>query len=490
MTDLTPNPPLAQEPPPHFVVIVPGYMGSKLRNKTTSEIVWVDFQTLPLSPLGWAGWVDNLFDQMAYPNDNLEPAGIMEEVLFVPPWAKQEHYGRLIEALEAIGYVGDPSLPESERNLYTFSYDWRQDNRISGRELGQAVERWAALHPGAKAWLIGHSNGGIVSRWYIEKEGGAKRVSRLFLMASPWDGAPKATKIMFEGLETLFRGGFNLFNIQARTRNLIRTFPSAYQLIPVQDPFLHNLNNEVANPFDGRSWLDNPEQQAMLEDGKRFTEELGTTLSVETICIFGRKLPTLTNGALTTSPIGRWEQIAWQSLASGDGTVPERSAVHPNATTRLPFVATHGDIYVAPPVLEFLRWEMLDKYGGGFRAASMGEKFSVLFEPERDSYVPGETIRLHAQVLGEEEANGQRLAIDNANILARLVWKQPLPGNDPAQIQLGLARTRLGPTGNPGEYTGNLIAPAAQGYYDLVSVIDAPGMEPITLSEMILIEEV
>jgi pimeloyl-ACP methyl ester carboxylesterase len=465
-------------------------MGSKLRNKTTGEIVWVDFQTLPLSPLRWAEWVDNLFDQMVYPNDNLEPAGIMEEVLFVPPWAKQEHYGRLIEALEAIGYVGDPNLPESKRNLYTFSYDWRQDNRISGRELGQAVEHWAALHPGAKAWLIGHSNGGIVSRWCIEKEGGAEQVSRLFLMASPWDGAPAAAKVMFEGLDKFFRGGFDLFNVKARTRDLIRGFPSAYQLLPSHDPFLRNLNNEVADVFNGQGWLDSPEQQAMLEDGKRFNEELGTNLSVETICVFGRKLPTLTNGALTINPIGRWEQIAWQSLASGDGTVPERSAVHPNATTRLPFVATHGDIYVAPPVLEFLRWELLDKYRGGFRAASMGERFSVLFEPERDSYAPGETIRLSAQVLGDEEAGRQRPAINNASILTGLVWKSALPGNDPAHIQPELARTRLDPTGAPGQYAGKMTAPAAQGYYDLVSVIEAPGMEPITLAEMILIEEV
>jgi hypothetical protein len=43
--------------------------------------------------------------------------------------------------------------------------------------------------------------------------------------------------------------------------------------------------------------------------------------------------------------------------------VPERSASHPNASNRLPFIATYGDIYIAPPVLEFLRW-LQDKYRG------------------------------------------------------------------------------------------------------------------------------
>jgi hypothetical protein len=490
MTDLTPDPGLANEPPPHFIVIVPGYMGSKLRNKTTGKIVWVDFRSIPLSPMGWDDWLDDLFKQMVYPNDDLEPAGIMDEVLFVPPWAKQEHYGRLIEALEAIGYVGDSKLPESERNLYTFSYDWRQDNRISGQKLGQAVERWCTLHPGAKAWLIGHSNGGIVSRWYIEKEGGAERVGRLFLLGSPWDGAPKATKIMFEGLETLFRGGFNLFNIQARTRELIRTFPSAYQLIPVQDPFLRDLNNEVVDPFYGEAWLDNSHQRELLKGGKQFSQELGTSLSVETVCIFGRKLPTLTNGIITSNSVGRWQEITWQALASGDGTVPERSASHPKASSRLPFVATHGDIYIAPAVLEFLRWELQDKYRGGYRATSLSETITVQFKPERDSYAPGESIRLYANVSDEANPEGQRALISNTVIRARLTWKNALPGNDPSQVHPPIQRTRLTPSDRPGEYCGELIAPDSQGYYDLVSTIEAPGRTPVTLTEMIMIEEV
>jgi hypothetical protein len=490
MTDLTPDPGLAHEPPPHFIVIVPGYMGSKLRNKKTGRIVWVDFQSIPPSPLRWDDWLDDLFAQMIYPNDDLEPAGIMDEVLFVPPWAKQEHYGRLVEALEGIGYISDPRLPESERNLYTFSYDWRQDNRISGRQLGEAVERWAALHPGAKAWLIGHSNGGIVARWYIEKGGGKERAGRLILMGSPWDGAPKGAKIMFEGLETLFRGSFNLFEIQKRTRQLIRTFPSAYQLIPVQNPFLRDLNNELVDPFNGEAWLDEPRQRQMLQDGKKFTEELGTTLSVETICVFGRKLMTLTNGVVTCDPMGRWQKIDWQSLASGDGTVPERSAVHPNATTRLPFVASHGDIYIAPAVLEFLRWDLLDKFQGGFRAASASETLSVTFEPGRDSYAPGEIIRLHATVFGPTDQDGKRPPINNAGIITGLAWKSALPGSPPAKTSPGMGGARLEPTGTLGEYAGEMSAPGAQGYYDLMTVMEAPGMAPITLTEMILIEEV
>ncbi len=115
--------------PPHFLVIVPGYMGSTLRNKKTGQTIWVDFSTIPLNPLQWGGWLDNLLQQMAYPNDDLEAASIMNEVMFVPPWAKQEHYGRLILSLQAMGYRANPArYTEQELTCYTFPYDWRQDN--------------------------------------------------------------------------------------------------------------------------------------------------------------------------------------------------------------------------------------------------------------------------------------------------------------------------------------------------------------------------
>ena len=50
--------------------------------------------------------------------------------MFMSPWARQEQYSRLLEALEGMGYNFDLTLPEVQRNAYTFDYDWRQDIRI------------------------------------------------------------------------------------------------------------------------------------------------------------------------------------------------------------------------------------------------------------------------------------------------------------------------------------------------------------------------
>jgi pimeloyl-ACP methyl ester carboxylesterase len=475
------NPP--GRPPAHFLVLVPGYMGSKLRDPHTGKLVWVDFQSIPLNPFQWQGWLDNLFEKMAYPNP-LEPAGIMDEVLFLPPWAKQEHYGRLLAALRKMGYRDYPDLTENERNLYTFSYDWRQDNRLSARQLSEAVQRWSGMHPSAQAWLIAHSNGGIVSRWYIEKEGGDQKVGRLFLMGSPWDGAPKAMQILYTGLDSLFRRGFNLFNIQQRTRAVLRTFPSAYQLLPARNPFLRDLNNEVIDVYEGGGWLNSSQHQQYLTDARLFNEMLGNDLSVETLSFFGRKRPTLTMGALDLAAGGAWGDIRWMSFSAGDGTVPERSAVYSKAAANLPFAVGHGDIYANPAVLEFLEWELFAKYQGLTRSTALTERLRITFEPEKDTFSPGEPVSIWAAV---NELDGITPVYD-AVIRARMVYRQPLPGMAASQVPEPLQPVELHLVDDrPGRYEGTLEAPQMDGYYELQAEVKVEN-ETVSLSELAAVE--
>jgi pimeloyl-ACP methyl ester carboxylesterase len=466
--------------PPHFVVIVPGYLGSKLRDKRTGEIVWIDFSSIPRNPLRWDDWVDNLFEKMAYLNDDLEPAGIMDELIFVPPWAKQEHYGRLIEALEEMGYVED-------QNLYSFPYDWRQDNRLSAQQLGEAIDKWRADHPGAKAWIIAHSNGGIVARWYIEQEGGKDHVDRLFLMGSPWDGTPKAMCIMFTGFETLFRKRFDLFNITQRSRELFRTFPSIYQLLPSHDPFLRDLNNEAVNPFTNLGWINTDEEKALLKDGQQLNQDLGTSLSVDTICFFGRKTPTTIYGIVRSAAGGRWDDIEWAATEAGDGTIPERSAVHPKAKQKLPFAVGHGDIHVTPAVLEMLEWELVDKYQQPERAVLITERLVIVFEPEKDTYSPGETIKAWATI-----HDADRKPISGARVETRLLWRQALPGETQVTSPQALPKTRLWEEdGAPGRYKSDdedFVAPEIEGYYSLQTTVQALGEPAVMLEELILVE--
>jgi pimeloyl-ACP methyl ester carboxylesterase len=473
--------------PPHFIVVIPGYMGSKLRDKATGQIVWVDFSTIPLNPFQWDDWLTGLFQTLSYPNDNLEPAGIVDQVVFVPPWAKQEQYNRLIAALGRMGYrADDTKYAEKDLDVYCFAYDWRQDNRITARQLGEAIERWRDYHPGAQAWLIGHSNGGIVARWYIEKEGGKDRVGRLFLMGSPWDGAPKAMNVMFSGLATMFRARFNPFGVAERSRAIIRSFPSFYQIIPSRNPFLRDPNNEVVDFYGDLRWLENDQERALLLDGRRFNEELGTQTSVETLCFFGRKLPTTTQGAVRIGPGGRWQGIDWQATEAGDGTVPERSAIHPHAQAKLPFVVGHGDIYVNPAVLEFLQWELIDKYREGTRVALTTERLTILFEPDKDTYVPGEPIHVWATV----HENESGAPFTGASIRAQLVWRAALPGSSAsAPTQPLHSDASLSLVESAGRYEASLAAPQTEGYYQLRATVKAVGEPTVVLEELIAVDE-
>jgi pimeloyl-ACP methyl ester carboxylesterase len=477
---------LAQAPE-HIIVFVPGFMGSKLRDKKTGKLVWLDFSQAGANPLKWPAWLDNLANQMIYPNDNLEPDGIIEDVLFAPPWIKQEQYGRLLKTLEDWGYRVNPKkFPENKLNVYTFAYDWRQDNRISGKQLGAAVERWSAMHPGAQVWLMGHSNGGIVSRWYIEKEGGKDKVSRLILLASPWDGAIKAVYMLFQGLDVVFRVKFNLFGLPERTRAALRTFPSAYQLVPTR-VLLHDAQGEEVSAFAGDSWLDDPKQQKLLEDGHKFNEELGNELSVDTVAFFGRKLMTTSAGLVHRAAGGRWSKVDWEDTETGDGTLPEYTAIFKATNRNIPVVAGHGDIYVNTALTEILRWELIDKFSGlmAGRVEAVTEDLRIIFETDKDVYAPGESIGLRTEIKRVKKGT----AVSKAAVKVKLAWLQTLPGTARTARPKKLPEVELAPKQKAkGEFSGSLKAPRAEGYYELQVTITLPTADTVSLTEMIAVE--
>ncbi len=475
--------------PSHYLVIIPGFMGSKLRDKETGEFVWVNLSSLPPNPFEWEVWLDRMLTRLKYPNDALEAVDVMDEVIFVSPWAKQEHYVRLLEMLEGMGYKVNPTkYSEQERNVYSFPYDWRQDNRKSAVQLGEAIEHWNSYHPGAKAWIIAHSNGGLVARWYIEKLGGKERVERLFLMGSPWDGTPKAMVVLTDGLDTLFRRRFNIFDIPQQTREVMRTFPCAYQLIPTNSQFLRDSYGKMVDPFTNSLWLDTQKEKQYLSDALSFNQELGKTSSIETICFFGRKNSTTSGGIVSFGAGDVWKKIEWEKIELGDGTVPEHSAVFPEAKSSYPFSASHGDIYVNSAVLDVLEWELFGKFHVAKRAILVNERIAVISQMERDAYKPGEWIPIHFLV---NESKDDRRPISGAQVRFQMVWRQPLPGNRnrfSARIPLGVALTESKEV--PGSYHGSIEAPLDEGYYEIRTAVTIRGQSPVLLSEMVIVEAV
>lgn len=470
-----------QAVPPHFLVFVPGLLGSRLRRRGDRKLLWPGSSVLSWLPPG--RWLDEL----SYSTGDMVPDGIVDEVVFVPPWVKQQCYGRLIAALERFGYhASRDGSPAADPALYVFAYDWRQDNRQSAKELARAVRDWSRYHPGAKAWIIAHSMGGLVSRWFIEKLGGEDLVQRLFLVASPWDGAPMALQVLFHGYDVFLRKRLGLFDVRGPTRDFLRTLPSAYQLLPWKHDFLWDVSNQPVDCFAAQGWLPDPERQRLLADGRTFGSELGLASSVQTLCLFGRKQPTLTRGTVQYQAGAAWQDITWNVHTAGDGTVPERSAVHPGAATHFPVAATHGDVYANPAAWDVLEWALLGQYQAATTraAVSMGD-LQLGFRPDKNTYEPGESMVITAAV----HRAADRQPVSDASVQIELVWQENLPGStEPAPAGTPLATTLVPSHRTDIHFEGTLMVPRAEGYYRLLATVKANDAAPLCAEELVAVE--
>src|ERR1035437_422956 len=191
--------------PKRPVIVIPGFMGSELF--LGSEKVWPNARQIFKNP-----------QLMKFTEGSpLVPNGLVDEVVIVPNLIKQEQYGRLINYLcESLGY-------EVGKDLLEFAYDFRQDVRIAARRLAQVVEDWGV----SGVTLISHSMGSLVSRYYVDRLGGEKRVERLIKLGGPHFGAPQSIINLAIDPKVL---PFGLLG--ARIREVLLTYPSVYQLLP------------------------------------------------------------------------------------------------------------------------------------------------------------------------------------------------------------------------------------------------------------------
>ncbi len=311
------------------VIVIPGFMGSELF--LGSQKVWPDVRQILKNP-----------DLMKFTEDTpLVPNGLVDEVVIVPNLIKQEQYGRLINYLcESLGY-------EVGKDLLEFAYDFRQDVRISARQLAQVVEEWSDSRP---VTLIAHSMGSLVSRYYVDQLGGEKHVERLILLGGPHFGAPK-TIINLAIEPSVLPFGL----LGARIREVLLTFPSVYQLLP-EYPCAKDQNGDVVDFLRDPSWL--PEKYApYLKNAAQFRAELKHRVSVPTVCVFGYGLKTLMGVRVERNSAGVCTKVEMTNDDGGDSTVPESSATL-EGTEIHPIRQYHGTLHVDNDVRKRLKIEL------------------------------------------------------------------------------------------------------------------------------------
>jgi pimeloyl-ACP methyl ester carboxylesterase len=229
---------MVEQPP---LIVIPGIMGSRLRDRTTQSVVW---------PGGVWRIVFHDYRELAL---EIDPAtlkgspGNLEAFALTDTAAGQHFYDTIVATLVDSGSfaVTTPGTPISDpykRHLYLFPYDWRLDNVDTARKLAALIDQLRLDYgrPDLKVDIVAHSMGGIVSRYLLEfgtedvldrdnapiTMAGASKINRLILLGTPSLGSTNTIENLVEGSKLALK------RISPVT---LATLPSALQLLPNSD---------------------------------------------------------------------------------------------------------------------------------------------------------------------------------------------------------------------------------------------------------------
>jgi pimeloyl-ACP methyl ester carboxylesterase len=214
------------------VVLLPGLLGSVLK-RDGKELWGLSGSAIFRALFSGAGSVKSLTlksdsgGELA--DDGVEATAMLPDTHLIPGFWKVDGYTRVAETL--VSQLG--LIPGA--NFFEFPYDWRRDIRFTAKRLAQQAPRWLHAwrnshggHPDARLILVGHSMGGIVSRYFLECLGGWKDTRALITFGTPHRGSFMALQALALGFRKDL-GPLNLFDLT----EMVRSLPSAYQLLPI-----------------------------------------------------------------------------------------------------------------------------------------------------------------------------------------------------------------------------------------------------------------
>mgnify|MGYP003577303259 CR=1 FL=1 len=250
--------------PRHPLIIIPGFLASKLRDPAPGKVLWGTMGNVLSHPQSY---------RLAFPLDaeesdparrELEPYAIYDSLWGV------EYYRKILRTLQqAGGYrLGDISDPRPGDNAFVFVYDWRKDIVDSAIRFSRAVDHLKAAlgDPDLRFDLVAHSQGGLLARYYAKygavdvlsgpmpaapTGAGARNLNKVILLGTPNQGTLEALRILDQGVKKVFR---------PMPPAVTFTMPSLYEMLPPEgissfagldgDPISLDL-------YDPQTWVDN-----------------------------------------------------------------------------------------------------------------------------------------------------------------------------------------------------------------------------------------
>jgi pimeloyl-ACP methyl ester carboxylesterase len=264
------------------VIVIPGILGSKLRDGESGRVVWgacsgeyanperPDGARLVAVPMEPGTPVVAL-------KDGVRSDGALDrlQVSLVGLPIELDAYRHILGTLGAGGYR-DQELGESGAidygddhfTCFQFDYDWRLDNVANAKRLhafilekrayvqGEYARRYGVTDADVNFDIVAHSMGGLVTRYYLRYGdadvpatgtavptwAGAEHVDRVILVGTPSAGSAESVVQLVRGIK------FAFFLPKYRAA-LLGTMPSIYQLLP--RPRHDAVRDENGQPIDG-----------------------------------------------------------------------------------------------------------------------------------------------------------------------------------------------------------------------------------------------
>ncbi len=159
-------------------------------------------------------------------------------------------YGAKNSYKKLVDYICDEF--GSTREVYFFSYDFRQSNAVSAAMLESFIDE---IKPdGGKVDLVGHSMGGLVISNYYSKFGDRNKINNIITIATPYEGSPELALRVASGrvlgdkkIEDSL-GSSYLSLIKGVSGDILKKFRSVSELLPTKDYF-NFVQKNLGFPF-------------------------------------------------------------------------------------------------------------------------------------------------------------------------------------------------------------------------------------------------
>jgi pimeloyl-ACP methyl ester carboxylesterase len=222
---------------------------------------------------------------------------------------------------------------------YTFAYDWRKSPEEALGALDRFIDQLREKHGGEKVSIVTHSNGGLLTRWYIDDPQRAQKVAAVADYGTPFWGTPKPWWTVAFGVElpTLLEPGPDPLVPNAVLKLFARNLAGLYYLFPSEAWYsnagaLHSRWLHIGTIPQTRAqflkylkdWGGNTTLMQKAWDGHREHIAGFKTNGVDFRVLVGTGLPTVATAQHLLPPPApsafMWEEGRF-AFTNGDGTV-------------------------------------------------------------------------------------------------------------------------------------------------------------------------